>query len=217
MKKHLKTLTIPVAWPIKRKGSKFTVRPMPGKAFATAMPVALILRDVLKYCKTMKEVKAVLRDNEVKVDGVRRKEERYTVGFMDVFELPDEHYRIMIDPLGKLYLEKISAQEAKHKTCKVIGKKTINGGKTQINLSDGTNLLVKEDKFKVGCSVVLSLPDKKITKMIALENGSHVFMTKGSHVGQKGTVDHIEGNKIFIKTSKEVFETPKESVYLVSA
>lgn len=215
-KKHIKTLTAPVTWPVKRKSSKFIVRPKPGKSFKMSMPLALILRDILKHCKTMKEVKGVLRDNEVMIDRVRKKNEKALLGFMDTLSIPnvDEHFRMALTTLEKLELKKITEEESKIKVSKIIGKTVLKTKKIQLNLYDGTNLIVKESKYKIGDSLLLSLPDKKVKKSFSLEVGSHVFLTKGSHVGEQGIVDKIEGNKVFVKSQKSVFETPKEAIFI---
>lgn len=216
-KKHIKTLTAPVTWPIKRKSSKFIVRPKPGKSFKMSMPLALIIRDTLKNCKTMKEVKGILRDNEVLIDRVRRKDEKALLGYMDTLSIPavGENYRMMLSPLEKLELKKISEEESKIKVSKIIGKTVLKDKKIQLNLFDGTNLLVKEDKYNIGDSVLLSLPDKKIKKTFTLETGSHVYLTRGGHVGEFGVVEKIDGKKVFVKSKEGVFETPKEAVYIV--
>ena len=75
VKKHLKTLTVPVSWPIKRKGQTFVMRPLPGKAYSLGLPLSIIFKDILKYCKTSNEVKTILRDKEILVDGKRIKDQ----------------------------------------------------------------------------------------------------------------------------------------------
>ena len=215
-KKHIKTLTAPVTWPVKRKSSKFIVRPKPGKSFKMSMPLALILRDILKYCKTMKEVKGVLRDNEVMIDRVRKKDEKALLGFMDTLSIPnvDEHFRMALTTLEKLELKKITEEESKTKVSKILGKTVLKNKRLQLNLYDGTNLIVKEDKYKIGDSLLLSLPDKKIKKSFSLEPGSYVYLTKGSHVGEQGIVDKLEGSKVFVKSGDNIFETPKEAIFI---
>jgi len=216
-KKHLKTLTVPVSWPIKKKGTKFIVRPKPGKPFSTSIPLAVVFRNLLKYCKTMKEVKTILQDNEIFVDQVRRKEPKYLLGFMDSLSVPDtkEHFRLLLTTNKKLYLLPITKEEAKLKVAKITGKVVLKKGKTQLNMYDGVNILVKKDTFKVGDSILLSLPENKITDHFKQEKGSYVFLVKGSHVGEQGVIESIEKDMVKVKTKEATFETPKDAIFIV--
>jgi len=216
-KKHMKTITVPVSWPVKRKSNKFIVRPKPGKPFSTSIPLALVFRNLLKYCKTMKEVKAILHDNEIFVDQVRRKSPKYLLGFMDTLSIPGtkEHYRLFLGTNKKLSLLSISEAKAKIKVSKITGKSILKKGKVQLNLYDGKNILVKKDTYKVGDSILLSLPDNKINEHFKQEKGSYVFLTKGSHIGEQGTIEKIEKDMVKIKTKDHTFETPKSAIFVI--
>ena len=72
-KKHLKRQASMTTWPIERKGTKFITRPNPGKKFKLSIPIAIVFKNMLNYCKTTKEVKKILMDKEVIIDGKRRK------------------------------------------------------------------------------------------------------------------------------------------------
>jgi len=217
-KKHLKTLTVPRTWPVKRKSSKFTVRPRPGKPFETSIPLALIFKNLLKYCKTMKEVKTILQDKEIIVDGKRRKNPRYPVGFMDVLSIPvsKEHFKLIINKSKKLDLEKITEAESKQKTCKITGKTILKKGKVQLNLYDGRSLIVKKDSYNVGDSILVELPSQKLKEHYKLEKGSNVFLTGGKHTGIHGVVEKVIEDKPFVvvKTKELTFETLKEFVFV---
>ena len=74
-KKHLKRLDMPKTWQIKRKGIAYVARPKPGPHnFKLGLPLTVMLRDIMKIAKTKRDVKNILNNNEVLVDGVRRKE-----------------------------------------------------------------------------------------------------------------------------------------------
>mgnify|MGYP004000245325 CR=1 FL=1 len=216
-KKHMKTLTVPVSWPVKRKSSRFTLRPNPGKSFELSMPIALVFKNLLRYAKTMKEVKTILMDKEILVDGKRVKKPKQLVGLMDTVTIPisNENYRMLIKKSKKLYITEISKEEAKIKICKITGKTLLKKGQVQINLFDGRNVLVKKDEFKVGDSVILSLPDQKIKSILKFEKGAYVFMIGGSHVGEHGIIEKIDERAIIIKTKEDSFETPKSTVFVV--
>ena len=217
VKKHLKTLTVPTTWPIKRKEKKFIIRPLSGKKFSMAMPLSLIFIDMLKYCKTAKEVKTILRDKEIFVDGKRKKNQKDSLGVMDVLSIPlsKENYRMLINKYGKMCLISISDEESKEKVCKIIGKKVLKKGKTQLNLFDGRNILVKEDKYNIGDSVLIKLPIQEIKDSFKLEKGNYGYLTGGSHIGDHGSIESISKGMVTIKNKEGVFETPKEYVFVI--
>ena len=220
VKRHLKTLTAPKTWPIKRKGQKFVVRPTPGKAFWTSMPISLVFKTLLKSCKTMKEVKNILHDKEVFIDGKRQKNPRSLIGFMDILSVPEskECYRLTINKNKKLQLVIISDKEAQLKLCKIIGKTFLKKGVVQLNLSDGRNINVKKDSYSVGDSLLLEVPKQKIKESFKVEKGNYAFLIKGKHIGSHGVIQEIsKGAQIMvsIKTKDSVFETPKESVFII--
>lgn len=217
IKKHLKTLTVPVTWPIKRKGKTFVIRPMPGKAFQMSMPLSLILKDMLGYCKTSKEVRALLRDKEILIDGKRKKEEKALVSVMDVLSIPltKEHFRMEINKHNKLMLVKIEAEEAGMKILKIVGKTTLKEGKMQLNFFDGRCLIVKEKDYKIGDSVTIKLPSQEIIDHIKQEKGVYAYVTEGSHTGYHGVIEDITSDGVKIKAQDVEFITPKKSVFVV--
>lgn len=220
VKRHLKTLTVPKTWPIKRKGQKFVVRPTPSKAYWTSMPISLVFKTLLKLCKTMKEVKHILHDKEVFIDGKRQKNPRSLIGLMDVLSVPEskEYYRLIINKNKKLQLVKISDKEAQLKLCKIIGKTFLKKGVIQVNLSDGRNINVKKDEFSVTDTVLIEVPKQKIKESYKIEKGNYAYLIKGKHLGAHGIIQEIsKGTQIMvsIKTKDNVFETPKESVFII--
>jgi len=64
--------------------------------------------------------------------------------------LPTRNIGCSLNKNKKLQLLKIEPEESNKKICKVIGKKVLKNKKVQLNLFDGRNILVKEDKFSVG-------------------------------------------------------------------
>ena len=116
VKNHLKTIAVPKTWHVKRKAAKFITRPNAGAhTLESGMALTTVLRKLVKVAKTAKEVKHVLTEKEVLVDGKKRKEPKLIVGFMDVVSLPgvNESHRILLDRKGRLIAVKISEAEAK--------------------------------------------------------------------------------------------------------
>ena len=135
---HLKRLAMPRSWPLPRKTTVWVTRPSPGgHSLERCMPVNLIVRDVLGRAQSAREVRFIVHNELIKVDGRVCKDTRRGVGLMDVLSLGDEHFRCMLDANGRLRYVKISAEEASWKLVRIEGKTTLKGGKTQLNFHDG--------------------------------------------------------------------------------
>lgn len=217
-KNHLIRLAAPKIWQIDRKKTKFITKPVPGPhGMQSGMPVNTVLKEILNYAATTKEVKKILNTNEVKIDGVARKDFRFPVGVFDTLEFPsiNEQFRILLNKIGHLDLIKIKKEEASVKPSKIVGKTMVNG-KLQLNLYDGKNILVNSGNYNIGDSVLLSLPDQKITKHLKLDKKASIFLVGGKHTGEIGHVEDIIQNKIIYKDQKgNLVETSKEYAFVV--
>lgn len=216
-KKHLKRLNTPKTWNIKRKGIKYIKRPNPGAhSFNYGMPLSVFLRDMLKLAKTNREVKNILNNQDVLIDGLKKKEVKFIVGFMDTISIPyiKEYFRILLDKKGKLNFIKINEKESKLKICKVKGKIS-NKNKLQINLSDGRNILVDKTDCKVGDSLLIEVPKQNIKEILKLERGAYVFLIGGKHSGSTATIEEIKDNIMKCRRKETVFETSKKYAYVI--
>jgi len=215
---HLKRLPAPKSWRIKRKGIKFVANPRPGKhPLKFSMPVVVMLRDILGYAKTAREVKHILSQGNLIIDGKVIKDPRYGVGLFDIVSFPKikEYYRVILDEKGNLTLIKIPEEETTAKLYRINNKHLVKGGKIQINLYDGTNILVDKDAYKVGDSVIISFQDKKIKKHLPFEKGSLVYLIGGKHIGRTGTVSEIIGKFIKVKKDNEEIITMKKFAFAI--
>ena len=217
-RKHLKRLSMPKTWQIKRKGISYVVRPKPGAHnFKLGLSMTVMLRDIMGIAKTKKDVKAILNNNEVLVDGIRRKSDDFIIGFMDglVFPSLKEAYRIIFNENGKIDAVKIDEKEAGIKVCKIIGKTAMKKKGLQLNLFDGKNILAAKDDYKVGDSVVIDVPGNKIKQGVKLEKGASIVLIGGKHIGKLAIVDNIEGKDIKCKGKDETFYTLKKYGFVV--
>ncbi|MFH0874338.1 MAG: 30S ribosomal protein S4e [archaeon] len=217
-KKHMKRQTAPTTWRLDRKGSKFVTRSRPGKSLRLSMPISLIFKEALKFCKTTKEVKSILQDKEVIIDGKRRKDIRYPCGLMDVISLPvsNEYYRIVLSTKGKLTPVKISNEEAGIKPCKIISKTMLKKGKFQLNFSDGRNLLTEKGNYTQGDVLVLKLPSHDIAEHLKIEAGHYALITEGKLIGKQGTIESIDGNMVKLKNKDGVETlTIKKNIFVI--
>lgn len=204
---------MPRSWPLPRKGTKYVTKPLVGKKIEYALPICIILRDMLKKAITKKEVKKILLAKDVLVDNKEVKNISFPVGLFDIVALPriNKYFRIEFSKKGKLCIKEIPENEAYLKPCKIIGKKMLKKGKTQINLYDGKNFLYKEGK--VNDSVIIDLKQNKIVKHLPLKEGALVYVIKGKYAGVKGQVIKREKDFVTIKNSKEI-KTPSANVFV---
>ena len=194
LSKHLKRIAVSKAVPlVDKKGSTWMVRPNPGPhSKKYSMPMAVLLRDVLKVAKTSQEAKKILSQNLVTVDGKIRKELKFPVGLMDVVSLAkaDKHYRVFVDWKGRLAPKEISKEEASSKILRVTGKTTVKGGKISLSFHDGKTMIA-DNNVRVGDSVIISLPKVQIKKHLKRDKGSRCLVWEGKHVGSIVTLKEI--------------------------
>jgi small subunit ribosomal protein S4e len=125
---------------------------------------------------------------------------------------------MMRDSRGMFYLQSVDASDAK-RLVRIANKTTIKGGKLQLNLNDGSNMIVDGD-YKAGDSLVLSLDDGKIADRIEFKEGNLAMVIGGQHTGQVGTLKAIyvvkssRPNRVVISGQKE-FETIVDYVYMI--
>nr|CAD7263766.1 unnamed protein product [Timema shepardi] len=86
-KKHLKRLNAPKAWMLDKLGGVYAPRPSTGPhKLRESLPLVIFLRNRLKYALTNCEVKKIVKQRLVKVDGKIRTDPNYPTGFMDLCE-----------------------------------------------------------------------------------------------------------------------------------
>jgi len=194
-KRHLKRIAAPKVLPIPKKTMVWLKKGKPGAhALAQSIPLVVLLRDVLKIVESTSEAKKVIAANDVLVDETHVSDEGCAVGLMDVISIPkmNKYYRVVFKK-GQLSLSEITAEEAKEKLCKVIGKTITRGNKVQLNLHDGRNYLIEkeEDQFKTGDTVRLAIPTQKLVGFMKLEKGAKCYVYKGKHCGKTGFLKEI--------------------------
>ena len=217
---HMKRLTMPRSWPLPRKSSVWIQKPNPcGHPLDLCMPMGVILRDVLGVAQNRREAKKILHSKLVKVDGAIETDIGRGVGLMDVLTVGDVSYKCVLDTNGKLRYRTIPAKETLTKICRVMGKTTIKGAKTQVHLHDGRNLLFNENpEYKTGDSLVISLPDQEVKSYHKFEEGSIAYLTGGNHIGELATVrgQDIKRSSKANEVQFDDFGTISDYVFIIS-
>ncbi len=220
--RHQKRIAASKRLPLPRKGAHYITSPSPGPhKRAESIPLSILLRDLLKLVDSSREVKILLNQGKILINGVARKDHRFPVGFLDVISFVDTSakYFVTYNTLGKLEVKKLEKETPR--ALKIVGKTTLEKGKTQMNFFTGHNIILDKSKeYRVGDSVILD--NNKIKKHLKFEKGANVFLTSGKHVGHSGIIQEIKKNKswsqqkiIIVKTKSETFETPQEYAYVV--
>ncbi|MEM3759827.1 MAG: 30S ribosomal protein S4e [Candidatus Bathyarchaeia archaeon] len=204
----LKRKPAPRFWPIHRKEFVWVVKPSPGPhSLESCLPLTIILRDILGFAKTRKEAKTIVSQGKMYVDGKVRREDDFPAGLMDVISMPDldKHFRILPSKKG-LMLHLITKEEASFKLCRIENKKTVKNGHVQLNLHDGSNILVKvadpknpqEDVYETFDTVKINLPDRQILEHVKLKENGFAIITGGKNIGKYGrviTIESVKGKK----------------------
>jgi len=201
-KKHLKRKAAPKFWPIHRKEFIWTVKPKPGPhRTSSCMPLALIIRDVLGFAKTLREAEAIISQEKIMVDGRVQRSELFPAGLMDVISIPDveKAYRILPSEKG-LVLHPIEKEETGFKLCRIEGKTVVDGGHIQLNLHDGRNVLIRvkdpkkpeEDVYRPMDTLKISVPSQEITGHMKLAEGALAIIIGGKNAGRHGKVVALE-------------------------
>ena len=164
-----------------------------------------------------------MRTGEVRVDGAIVHDLARGLGLMDTLSLAkplDAHFRVVKNRRGKLVLIPIAAAEAAVKIGRVRFKHAVPGGKVEVTLHDGRNLLVPPTSpYRVGDSLKIQVPGQKVVAHLPLSPGQLAYVAGGSHVGG----DRPRRRKLEVRNSsqpnlvhfKEGFSTIKEYVYVV--
>src|SRR5215471_11259076 len=223
--RQLKREQSPAFWPIKRKQMTWAPRTRPGPhPREKSLPLVTIVREILGFAKTAREAIHIINSGKVKVDGVIRKDHRFPVGLMDILQIQgaDNTFRILPEPNHGLTPKPIDQKEAGFKLCKIVGKRTVDGGKTQLNLHDGRNLILQlkeprqktDGEFVVGGAVQLGVPEQKIMRSVAFQPGALGLVIDGRNQGLSGKITsitpgtHARQKIVRIATAAEEFETP---------
>lgn len=188
---HMKRIAAPKAVPVHdKKAHTWIARAKPGPhSLNMAIPLSVLVRDVLCLAETLSEVKKILNARRILIDGVARTEPNYPVGLMDVVSIPEAklYYQMTISR-GRLQPKEIEEKDSSHKFLKVVGKHTNAGGKPSIRFHDGRNL-PGDNHIKIGDSAIFSFKDKKMEKLLKRGVGAKCLVVSGKHAGKEVKIE----------------------------
>jgi len=221
--RHFIRITAPRSLPIVgRKSVRWMLSPNPGgHKRDESVSLGVLLRDVMGIADDMKEVKRLLVGKTVHVDGKAVFEPRYSVGLMDIVELPKigKAYRMQIVD-GKLAPKEIKAAEAKAKLCKVTSKKTVAGKKFAIGTHDGRTIIA-DNNVLVGATLKMSVPEFKLKEQLPLASGAKCLVIDGTHAGEMAVLEKViertgsMDSEAKVKAGKAEFVTLTKYLFVV--
>lgn len=221
MGRHLKRLASPKTWHVPRKTNVWITNVRPGPhPKERALPLAVIIRDVLKLCDNKREAKIIISGREVMVDGRVVTDIRFPVGLMDRLSLlkSDQYYQMLINKQGKILPVAIEKGDAKWKLVRIEGKRKIKGGKFQINTHDGRCFVMDECKYRPGDVLKIELLKQKVLGYLPFTKDSIAYVIGGSHVGETGHVESVEvvkGSMPNMVRFKEGFATTVDNAFII--
>lgn len=210
VKLHLKRISAPKSWPVKKKTSTWIAKPRPGPhSVDTSISLNTLFKELLNYTETARETKKILNEGNILINGIPRKDPKFPVGILDTINLPTkETFRLLYNKQGKFTVSKINAEEASIIPRKIINKTYLKKKKIQLNLNDGTNILVDKDSYKIGDTIIIE--KDKIKSHLKFEKGVYVYLTKGKYRGTTATVQEIK--KVVLQPTLITIKTPTGSV-----
>lgn len=221
MSDHMKRLAMPRTWAIPKKIHVWATKQSPGAhSVEESMSAGMVLRDMLKVCDTAREAKKIVANRDMIVNGKKVKDVKMPVGIMDTIAIPkmNIYCRMLLTGKGKLTTVSISEEESKWILCRVENKTKIAGGKLQLNLSGGRNVILDANQYKTGDSVKLNLENNEIVASYPLAENATVLITNGRHAGKVETVETVSissASSANIVTFKSKSETVKDNVFVI--
>jgi small subunit ribosomal protein S4e len=219
-KKKLKSLNAPRSVHINRKENTWTVKTRAGPhKKEDSLSIGVFLRDHLKLVDSLKEAKIVLRNGDVKINGVIRKDYAFGIGLFDVvsIEKQEKFFRIVFDNKRRIKFVELKEDDFE-KISKVIFKKVTKKG-IQITTNDGRVFI--DNKAKIGDSLKIDLKENKITKVLEMKKDMFAYVTKGKHCSEMGKITEIiDGDikrkkLIRIEEKGKKIETISENIIIV--
>jgi len=202
---HLKRAEVRKIIPIQRKSTKYVARASNNSR--NGVPVIIAIRDMLNLARNVKEVKLMVAEKLLKLNGRQIVDYKEGIKLFNVLEA-DKKYILTILKTGRYAFEEIKEDT---RIAKIIGKKILRGKKVQINLHDGTNIF-SDEKVSVGDTLVLDFKNK-VKKVLPLSVGKEVFIISGKSMGNTGKIKEINGKKVIIQMEDR--EVSLNSSYII--
>ncbi len=217
----LKRLNAPRFWRIPRATKKFVLAVRPGSHPADkSYPLGVVIRDILKLARNMREVRTILNSRLVELNGRVMTDRKFPVGIFDVIHIKkEEKYYLVLPKKGGFEFKEVEAPSLKLE--KVKRKTMTKGGRIQLTFHDGENKLVDDNSIKTNDTVVMDIKTKEIKKVLKYESGATVMIISGERAGSVGKIKKIEvvrssmPNRVIIDVNGEEIESIPENIFVI--
>jgi len=222
-KKHQKRLSAPKHWLLDKLSGAYAPKASAGPhKTRDSLPLIIFLRNRLKYALNGNEVKAIVKQRLIKVDGKVRTDSTFPTGLMDVIsiEKTGENFRLIYDTKGRFTVHRITAEEAQYKLGKVKRVQLGKGGIPYLVTHDARTIRYPDPAIKVNDTVKVDLATGKIEDFIKFDTGVIVMVTGGRNMGRVGVITHRERhdggfNIVHLKDAVDNEFTTRESNVIV--
>ncbi|KAJ4384247.1 40S ribosomal protein S4 [Didymella sp. IMI 355093] len=222
-KKHQKRLSAPKHWLLDKLSGAYAPKASAGPhKTRDSLPLIIFLRNRLKYALNGTEVKAIVKQRLIKVDGKVRTDSTFPTGLMDVIsiEKTGENFRLIYDTKGRFTVHRITAEEAQYKLGKVKRVQLGKGGIPYLVTHDARTIRYPDPAIKVNDTVKVDLATGKIEDFIKFDTGVIVMVTGGRNMGRVGVITHRERhdggfNIVHLKDAVDNEFTTRESNVIV--
>eukprot|EP00914_Ancora_sagittata_P029121 GHVO01057512.1.p1 GENE.GHVO01057512.1~~GHVO01057512.1.p1 ORF type:complete len:267 (+),score=25.07 GHVO01057512.1:36-836(+) len=224
LKKHLKRVHTPSHWCLDKLSGVYAPRPSCGPhKIRECLPLTILMRHRLKYALTANEVKLIVMQRLLEVDGKIRTDTNFPCGIMDVISIPKtgEHFRMLVDVKGRFVPHRIGDSEAEYKLCRVKTTRLGAKGIPQCITHDGRTIRFVMPDVKANDTIRLDLKTGKVIGLLKFDHGKLALVTGGSNSGRVGTITHREKHPgsfeiVHIKDSRgETFVTRQHNVFVI--
>ncbi|GAB1732594.1 40S ribosomal protein [Hortaea werneckii] len=222
--KHQKRLSAPSHWLLDKLSGSYAPKASPGPhKLRDCMPLIVFIRNRLKYALNGREVKQIVMQRLVKVDGKVRTDPTYPAGFMDVIsiEKTGENFRLVYDTKGRFTVHRITEEEAGYKLGKVKRVQLGKGGIPFLVTHDARTIRYPDPSIRVNDTVKVDLSTGKIVDFIRFDTGVIAMATGGRNMGRVGVITHRERhdggfNIVHIKDAIDnEFATREANVFII--
>ena len=200
-----------------RKAKTFITTSVPGPhARDSSIPLSNLLREQISLCSDLKDVKNILNQKMVLIDGKVVMDYKRPVGLMDIISIPKAQkvYRMQVID-GRLCTKEINSSLANTKYCKVVSKKTAPKAKIALTLHDGRTLIA-DNNIKVGSTLKMSIPQFKLVSQIEFVNGVKCYVVKGKHSGRFATLKKVTQSAGSMPSRAELEDAQGEFITLAN-
>ena len=191
--KHLNRIAAPEFAAPERKTAIWLAKPRAGRhPLVYSASLRALVRDSLGLAADAREAERIVQAGEVLIDGKVVRDAKAAIGLMDILAFPKigKFYMVLMNKKSRIMLKGIDKAKAGTKLCKIVGKRTVSGGKVQLSLHDGRTLLA-DNSYHLGDSVKLKVPECTIAGTLRLEPGARCFIMRGRHVGVTARLTEI--------------------------